>query len=160
MGDTGSEAPFPARAWLKAADVNRALPWRGRRSRLTAATLCPSALRGAGTVLSGQDGDEEIRFAEDGTSERGEYGLAHTQVRFSGVCSCDRQAVDARRRTRRLWAGRHICCHFFEGVFGGSVPASAAFTLPGVSPEPSAIGSHPGMPCKMRSAFFAGVMWP
>ncbi len=67
---------------------------------------------------------------------------------------CRRIELDARP------AVRQIHTHFLVRGFVGLVLAPSAFTLSSGSPEPSAIGSHPGIPCRMRSAFLAGVMWP
>jgi hypothetical protein len=46
------------------------------------------------------------------------------------------------------------CSGFRFGSGAASVHAAESFA------EPSAICTHPGIPCKMRSAFLAGVMRP
>jgi hypothetical protein len=49
---------------------------------------------------------------------------------------------------------------FFVRGFADFAAAPPACTLSVAAPALSATGSHPGMPCRMRSAFLAGVMWP
>lgn len=77
----------------------------------------------------------------------------------SGPC----RAEVPRRRTRRLMGARQARSYRFDFGFvgfAGFVPSPSAFTLASVPPELSAIGSHPGIPCRMRSAFLVGVMCP
>ncbi len=70
----------------------------------------------------------------------------------------DRDAVA--HELLRCSAIRQVPPHFFVRGFAGLALAPAAFTLAGVSPSLTVMRSHPGSPCRMRSAFFTGVTWP
>jgi hypothetical protein len=81
------------------------------------------------------------------------------QIPLQRVRLCDLPDIDAAAPDSALnpAAVRQIRSYFFaRGFCFGS--GCASVTLAGVSPEASAIGSHPGIPCQMRSAFLAGVM--
>jgi len=80
------------------------------------------------------------------------------QIRLQRVRLCDLPDIDAAPDSALNPAAvRQIRSYFFaRGVCFGS--GCASVTLAGVSPEASAIGSHPGIPCQMRSPFLAGVM--
>lgn len=51
---------------------------------------------------------------------------------------------------------------FFPLDFAAFGAAASVFTRPDSAATwgAAAIGSHPGKPCRMRSAFFTGLMWP
>ena len=50
---------------------------------------------------------------------------------------------------------------FRDRDFAKDIPPPSAFTLTSeLAAEPCLAGSQPGMPCRIRSAFFDGVMWP
>jgi hypothetical protein len=63
-----------------------------------------------------------------------------------------------RRRSPR---NRNALQRFGDRRLAVSVPSPSAFTLtPEAAAELCFAGSQPGMPCRIRSAFFDGVMWP
>ena len=111
---------------------------------------------------------------------RGSFGLLGVFLRGAGLCHLgNEKAVHARdvasagvskercfaKSPERRRSPRSKCMNalqrFGDRDFAEGVPPPSAFTL---TSEPAAeaclTGSQPGMPCRIRSAFFDGVMWP
>jgi hypothetical protein len=96
------------------------------------------------------------------TSDAAKMDILSRQFRYSRTrrrvlrtrVELDALAVDPAVQAHYLGLG------FFARGLAALSPAPPAFRLACVSPDSTAIGSHPGMPCRMRSAFLAGVMWP